>query len=145
MAKSFGPQPTINFIPDQHKCRDISHIHYETLTLVYTQTSYCMANFVIGNFVGTKYFQTFPFASHLGPVSTIFDWVFSAQFFAHLKIHKGRKIQEIWQEVLGLVLDQRQPLLVVMEQWAKQIFIHASCFHIRHVQTLTQADMHKCR
>ena len=81
MAKSFGPQPTINFIPDQHKCRDISHIHYETLTLAYTQTSYCKANFVIGNFVGTKYFQTFPFASHLGPVSTIFDWVFSAPFF----------------------------------------------------------------
>ena len=50
--------------------------------------SYCMANFVIGNFLGSKYFQTFAFPSHLGPVSTIFDWLIlqPAKNYSHLKI-----------------------------------------------------------
>ena len=103
--------------------------------------SYCMANFVIGNFVGTKYFQTFAFYFHLGPVSTIFDWVFLQQRIVHIQKNKYKKKKKRGMKLtVGLILDQRQPSLVVIGQWGKLIYIHASCFQAgtnAYIQTLT--------
>ena len=85
--------------------------------------SYCMANFVIGNFLGSKYFQTFAFPSHLGPVSTIFDWLIlqpPKKLFAFEDFIFRKKTTA--NLTGGLMLDQ--PLLVVKGRWSKEVYIH---------------------
>ena len=106
--------------------------------LWYTQLLYgqlCYWEFC-GNQIFPNFCLLFP------PGTSLYNiWlsIFATKNCAYPKVHIKNEKRGI-KLTVGLILDQRQPSLVVIGQWDKLIYIHASCFQAgknAYIQTLT--------